>query len=105
VLEEKAPSVLRSHEPMGAYPVTRTAKHFLIFAASIALFGVAPYFARGYPPPMSDLRRSSTPQNRTTLLVKESAQRASLESGCRAVRKRMWVESEGWIVRTVQICQ
>ena len=90
---------------MSAHPLMRPAKRLLIVVASIFLFGVAPYFAHGNQPPAAERGRSSTALGSGARDSETaSTQPAKFKPACRAVRKRLWVEAEGWIVRTVQIC-
>jgi hypothetical protein len=90
---------------MSVHPLVRPAKRLLIVVASIFLFGAAPYFAHGNQPTAAERGRSSTaPASNARASETASTPRPKIEPACRAVRRRLWVAAEGWIVRTVQIC-
>jgi hypothetical protein len=75
-----------------------------VTAAILLLILAAPYFSRVEQSRPVERVRSSTPAiSEETGPV--SASQTDAGPACRAVRKRLWLEDEGWIVRTVQICK
>ncbi len=92
-----------------AVPATRLAsampKRVWIGAAIVLAIIAAGYFNRVERPTFFEGGRSST--RFTTEPTEKSPVISPTSSGlaCRLVRRRLWKEDQGWIVRTVQICK
>jgi hypothetical protein len=92
-----------------AVPATRLAsampKRVWIGAAIVLAIIAAGYFNRVERPTFFGGGRSST--RFTTEPTEKSPVISPTSSGlaCRLVRRRLWKEDQGWIVRTVQICK
>jgi hypothetical protein len=75
-----------------------------IAAAIVLVIIAAPYFTRIEQSRPAERVRSSTPAATDQTAV-VSAGETNSGLACRLFRKRLWLEEEGWIIRTVQICR
>jgi hypothetical protein len=70
-----------------------------MIAASVAFVPPAVSSPEKSAPPVDRAVEAFEPRTSAKLVV------AASDTGCPRIRRRLWVEGEGWIVRRVALCQ